>query len=392
MSRVVRIKQAIATHRHEWGKWPDTEDRDYSDVMAKRDPWQFDLGDGTTLILECRYLPVFKAYLDAHDERLPVQFPWIDNTKPPAMPVIVAELDMLRAAALDGCVALYWEHAHQCSRAAAELLRGMFRHVALTFSDDMAGSSDVKTFPVAHAFDSVIHGMMVYDYATGRLTAPEYISRGVSRCYHISQNACAGLTERLAEIGFDLERKATAVERGDVLPLDFAFVGMADGWPWRAAAMKALNREGVPGVSKLYGVGMRDGQLGSRWPYTDPRGLGADCADVYSGALCSVNVPQSSIFNTRLVDLWSCGVVQILHDQHSELAGYGIKPGVHYQDYDGTHADLVAKIYALRSDHVRAAAFIRAGREALELLKPASWTEAHRRMYRDALPQIEAGR
>jgi hypothetical protein len=268
----------------------------------------------------------------------------------------------------------------------------MFRHVALTFSDDMAGSSDVKTFPVAHAFDSVIHGMMVYDYATGRLVAPEYLSRGVTRCYHISQNACAGLTERLAEIGFDLERKAAAVERGDVLPLDFAFVGMADGWPWRAAAMRALNVEGVPGVSKLYGVGMRDGQLGSRWPYKDPRGLGADCADIYSGALCGVNVPQSSIFNCRLVDLWTCGVVQILHDQHGELARYGIKAGEHYQDYDGTHADLCRQISHLRSHQPEAAALIRGGQAALAKLACASWTNAHASMYADALPQLEAGR
>jgi hypothetical protein len=106
-----------------------------------------------------------------------------------------------------------------------------------------------------------------------------------------------------------------------------------------------------------------------------------------------VNPQQSSIFNSRLVDLWRAGVVQLIHDPLGELAPYGILAGVHYVAFDGSYDDLVRQAKHIHSHPAEAAGFIRRGMEGITLLEQhASWTGAHARMYRDHLRQIEEGR
>ncbi len=81
------IEQVIATHRHEWGKWPDSDDKDYSTVKAQRSEWRFVLGD-RTIIVRNRFYPVYSAYVGAGDFALPVKFPVINNLFYPSAAVL----------------------------------------------------------------------------------------------------------------------------------------------------------------------------------------------------------------------------------------------------------------------------------------------------------------
>lgn len=389
--RTVTVQQAIATHLHEWQKWPDTNDRDYSDVLAWRGEWRFTYPEhDLEIVVTNRYLPVFKAYLDAGDERLVVRFPWIDNTVLPSEAVRAALIAMLAEAAKE-CTALRWEHAHQCTPPVAAHLRGMFRLTSLNFGDDCAGSSEIKTWPVAHAFDAYVYTMFVWHFASGTLTAPLYTSRGVGRCYHIVSGETMGLSKHLAAASFSVEEKAAKVERGERMPVDFVFVGMANGFDWRKSLLEKVNTGGIPAVStRLHGVGMRDGEIGDRFPYQN---AAPSLAGLYPQCLLGLNPQQSSIFNTRLIDLWRSGVVQLIHDPWNELAHYGIEAGRHYVAFDGTYTGLVKVAQACSRNARDLASIIRAGAAVADRLdQVASWTGAHRQLYLDHLDQLEHGR
>ena len=382
----IRIQQVIATHRHEWHRWPDTDNTDYGDILAWRGEWRF-AGD-PEIVVENRYLPVFKAYLDADDRRLVVQFPWINNTVLPSPEVMAAQIAALEKASLS-CQSIYWEHCHQCQPPVAEHIHRLFRMAAFNFADDMPGSSEVKTFPVAHNFDVAMLGMFVFDFATGQLTAPEYLRRGVSKTYHIPCGTTTGLTQYLDETGFTVGKKALRIADGRSLPVDFAWVGMANGYPWRKDLMEQMNAHGLGElVARLHGVGMRDGQLGSRKPYgEDATDLGREPAALYVDSLCGANIQQGSVFNCRLVDLWRCGVIQIIHDRHGELQHYGIHAGRHYVSFDGTYRDLCTKATEIENADIdwQVNRMIDGVEAANRLAARASWTVMHDRMYRDHL-------
>lgn len=389
--RTITIQQVIATHQHEWAKWPDTADRDYSSILAWRGEWRFTYPEqDLDLVVVNRYLPVFKAYLDAKDEALVVRFPWIDNTMLPSEQVRTALVAMLADAAHE-CVALRWEHAHQCTPPVAAHLREMFRLTSLNFGDDCPGSSEIKTWPVAHAFDALLYTMFVWDFASGQLTAPLYEARGVGRTYHIASGETSGLSQHLSAAGFSVEAKAEAVARGEQLPVDFVFVGMANGFPWRQRLMDQINAAGIPSMTtRLHGVGMRDGEIGDRFPYQN---AAPSLASLYPQCLLGVNPQQSSLFNTRLVDLWRCGIVQLIHDPWGELEHYDIRPREHYVAFDGSYEGLVRTVQACRENSRALAPIIRAGAKAADRLSErASWVGAHSRLYLDHLTQLEQGR
>jgi hypothetical protein len=382
----VRLRQVIVTHDAKWGKWPDTHDKDYSDVLAKRVEWHF--GE---LTVECRYLPAYKCYLDAGLPGAVVPtFPWIDNTVKPLPPVMDAQLAALKAAAAD-CHAVLWEHSYQCWPEVAQYVPRLFKLAALSFGDDCPGSSDVKTFPVARNFDALIYTMYVWDQASGKLTHNEYADRGLGACYHIATGPSMGLAEWLRRERFSVSQKAAEIRAGNLPRVGLCWVGFGHGGnPMRAALIKALNAlpVEVDGVGKvaLYGISMRDGHLGVRNPLHQDDAMGQTLAPLYVNSALGVNIQQSSIFNSRLIDLWLCGVGQIICDPHGELERYGIRAGEHYIAFDGTPEGMLAAAREWSAKPEALADLIeRAAEKAALFSAESSWTAAYGRMYADFL-------
>ena len=138
----------------------------------------------------------------------------------------------------------------------------------------------------------------------------------------------------------------------------------------------------------MHGVGMPNGPLEPRDP-PHPRGLGYPMAPLYAGALSSVNVPISSLFNCRLGDCFFAGVVQFIRDRWGELPRLGFVDGEHYISFDGTTDDLLGKVEMLRAQPERAAEMVgRAHERAIEFWKDNGWESAYRDIYFHHLEQL----
>ncbi len=379
--KVIEINQVVATHMHEWKKWPDTDDKDYDSVFAIRDTWTFRRGD-IELRLNNRYYPVYSAYPRSGDLRLPIQFPVINNLCPPSEQVLEQQRRDLRL--FGECPAIMWDHAHQCFPTVACDLPELFRLRTLSFADDCPGSSDVKTFPVAANFNALRYVMFTWDFANGARTEDEYRKRGIEFLSFSPSDMTGGLQCGLDELGFTIEGKKDLVRRGAAKP-DIAFVGFfGDGE--RARLMRGLAgihaRQKQLGLDlRLYGVNMPDGLLEPRWP-PHVKGLGYPAAPILASALTGPNVPVSSLFNARLADLWMSGVVQIVRDPWGELPHMGFIDGEDYLSFDGTHDDYMAKFEMMRGDRERAVAMISRGYEkAKAFWAKRNWTEAFADIY-----------
>jgi len=382
--KVIEINQVIATHRHEWRKWPDTDDRDYTSVLDERWTWTFQRGD-TTILVQNRFYPVYSAYLAAGDENLPIRFPVINNLTPPS-PAVLEEQRRALVSLLIDCNAILWEHAHQCfPEVVFSLPPQAFNFRILSHGDDCPGSSDIKTFPVASFFNALCHSMFVWNNDTGALTADEYRNRGVEYTRFCPNVMSAGLPAGLAEAGFSIAAKQDLI-RSEAATPDMAFVGFT-GNGERAQLFRDLRlahaRQEQHGVSmKLYGaVGMPDGVLEPRDP-PHPKGLGYPMASLYAGAFSSLNIAISSLFNCRLADLWFSGVVQFVRDRWGELAKNGFVDGEHYISFDGTAYDLLTKVRELKTKPKEAAEMIgRAYTKAEQFWADNSWQAAYTDIY-----------
>lgn len=344
--REVRIRQAIITHRQTWRCWPDT-DAPFPEAVASGRWTSGYLRGDVRLVIECRYWPAYEAWRGVGK---PPEYPDINNLTTAPAEVIDRQISMLRALSKD-CDAILWDHARGCHPAVASELPGLFPLRRLDFADDCPGSSDRKTFPVAHGFNVVCPRMWIYDYTTGATTGEEYRKRGVEHVIFLPMLEANGLRLWLAENGHTMDRRQEAL-RGD-LPIDLAWIGSVGprAWTphrgrWSDELHARLGEFDATGLRmKLHGDGLRDGPL---LPRSDPRGNGYTVGPVYTSARFGTNVPCSSHFNSRLADLAICGVVPIMCDPWGELALHGLHPGEHYVPYDGTISGLLSTLVEWR--------------------------------------------
>lgn len=382
MTRIVDIEQVIATHRHDWKKWPDTDDRDYGPVLAERWTSSF-RRDDTIIRVHNRFYPVYSAYVRAGDETLPIRFPVINNLSPPGPAVLEQQRRDLRLVAQE-CKAILWEHAHQCFPEVVFEMPSLFSLRALSHGDDCPGSSDVKTFPVASYFNALIYSMYVWNNESGALTADEYARRGLGYARFCPNVMSAGLQAGLDEVGFSIDKKQAMMRAGECDPT-LAFVGFTGGGE-RAQMFRHLGaahaRQQQLGLSiRLHGIGMPDGPLEPRDP-PHPRGLGYPMAALYSNAFASPNMAISSLFNCRLADLWFAGVVQLVRDRWGELGRMGFVDGEHYLGFDGTADSLLAQLERIRARPTEAAALVgRAYAQAMQFWRANSWEAAYTDIY-----------
>jgi hypothetical protein len=378
----VVVQQVVVGYWREWQKWPETEDADYAELLSRRWTTEYVRGD-TRLIVVSRHYPAFLAYHKTCCSLTPVnaRYPGINNTILPD-PRVLAQIESdLRGYAAAGCTVLYWEHAYQCFPTVMEVIAPLFKWRILSFADDAPGSSESKTFPVARFFDALYHCMYVRDLATGERVADVYHALGIPYCRFQLLGPTGGLDAALAQRHFTITDKAARIRAGDH-QTDLCFVGASIAS--RAALLGGLGT--VPGDvrARLHGrIGLRDGPL---LPANDD---GATLVPLYMESLFGFNVPHSSIFNTRLFDLWCCGVVQVVYDPNHELDVIGAKAFEHYLPFDGTAEELVRVVREWRARRadlaelvLRAHAFVVAAREA------STWTSAHADIYFNCLDRL----
>ena len=339
--RTVHVEQVWVTHWPSWGKWPNTEDRDYSSVLALRSTWSICRGEDVVEITS-RFSPAYLPYILAGESRaVPPAWPYIDNTKLPSRRVLDVQRDELRRLAAE-CHICYWDHAWQCFPPVAADVLPRFGLSILMHADDCPGSSEIKTFPVARWFNVLIHAMNIFDFNTGTLVADEYGKRGLADCRWIPNGMTEGTPNWIAESRHTVEAQLFRLRAGS-LPLDLVWAGDRCGRARRgvllAGAETALGRAGIP--CRLHGQGMRDGIL---MPAPSAVPAGRTCAPVYVQAKMGLNVPLSSIWNCRVADLMFLGVPMVAWDPWGELAAKGFLPGEHWIPFDGTPDGLVRTV------------------------------------------------
>lgn len=365
----VIVHQCVVHHAHDWGLWPDTDSRNYDPVMNNtEDALPVIEAGGVRFQVRNHIYPAYKPFMDLgcriggdqkfiarNGSTFDVPFPWIDNTKePPSSLLQYFAKDLARFIEKHNCKVLLWDHARNCWPSIARYIPDMVNLAILPFADDCPGSSDVKTFPVAKHFHALYYQMKIFNLQTGERTADKYKAVAPDlRCYFKGQNESAGLLDGLALIGFNPQEKVNNLIAGLYPAIDFAFVGPAWG-----GIRKDLNTvDWGDLVTKLYGTGMRDGELDGRWSTTP----GVQCAKLYAGTLFGVNPQVASLHNGRLIDLWRSHVCQLIHDPWGELAEEGFAPWEHYVPYDGTAGDALRLVKELKPQRQRVAEIIAAG-------------------------------
>jgi hypothetical protein len=344
---------------------------------------------GVELTIKTRPYPIQKSFRDAGEQSCLLAHQWIDNTTLPPQSVLDAQLEALEELSED-CNVVIWDHAQNCYPEVAKHLPRLFDLAILPFADDCPGSTEAKTLPVARFFDALFYQMYIWDFRSGVRTESKYRDYAPDlKFYFKCQNESAGLNEGLADILFGVQNKIDALKMGIFPPIDFVFVGCL-GWMDRKGFCSDLNAADFGGLhSRIHGQGMRDGYLAE----SPGKPVAYPVAKLYSQSLFGVNPQVSSIFNARLIDLWVSGVIQFIHDPHGELASQGFEAGVHYVSFDGTVADMIGKMHALRADPKAAANIMeQAHRKMVEYQTKRSTNEVYTNIYMDHLEQIENGR
>ena len=355
----VEINVLIVSVLRDWGKWPWTEDTDFSELQQEVRQGSWDI-DGLKVIVNVTVLPAHVMYRAINYREKPPSFPHVDNTVHPNPRVVQEMIRILRRYAKTHNV-ICWEHGHQCFPAIAEQLPKLFPVRILTFADDCPGSSEKKTFPIARHFTGLYHSMLTWSYEGGERVRDMYAQHGLSNCVFVANGPTVGMLEGLESGEFSIERKVSAIAKGNYPPIDSIFVGVSGGNQWRRGLLQDMLRRPPQDIKQeIYGYGMPAGMLGS---LHDPRGCGFPVAAKYANSLFGVNPQVSSLFNTRLRDLWASGVAQLIHDPHEELAEIGFLPGVHYIPFNGTAEDLYQKIQLWKNTPARLAKLIRAAHD-----------------------------
>lgn len=361
---IIEIDQLEVLYVHLWNKWPSTSDTDYSALLAHRRVSVYTRGDIQIRVTHRNY-PIFISHLRAGLP--PPQYPEylrVDNLKP-VDPRLLPQMKSDLSEIGKECQVVVWHHAHECYPQVAEILPELFAIRIIWTSDDCPGSSEQKTFPVAKWFNTIMHGMYVWSYATGQLTHEEYHSRGTKWSYFIPPGVTPGL--KTAEPDLNVENKAAAI-RDERIARRFVYIGGNNAMnPHRYSFLSKLNGLGHEFETRnilhsLYGPGMRDKKIGAEKSLGFP--MGEVVKPYYIEATLTVNYPVSSIFNTRLMDCWTMGVVQFIPDRHEELKTMGFYPGQHYILFDGTTDGFFEELDKWCSRPGALADIILAGREA----------------------------
>jgi len=366
------IEQVFATHNTDWKKWPDTEDRDYSAILAQRTSCVLHTEQGEVELV-MRLFPVYYPQAALGYLQTCLLYPGIDNRTDPAPALVQKTLELLRAQA-QGAEMLTWFAAHQCWPSVAKELPSMFKLRVLNHGDDCTMSTPPRTIPVAPYFTVLAHWMQVYDVSTGERVPEVYARHGLHHCYHSGASLTPGTTALLADSpNFSVAKKAAALRAGTLPQTDFIWVGTANGWGGRLQTAQSLNTmQWPPGCkTKILGYGMRDGILLPAHDHPHPKGLSYPAAELYVDSLTGANAALSSLFNLRLWDLWGCGVVQVAYDPHGELDDAGFIDGEHYFSVD-TYEEIPAVVERMKANPALAADVILAAHE-----KANAYIETH---------------
>jgi len=195
------IKQVTITDRPAWGKWPHTQDTDYSDILAQRNILKY--GD---IEVEERFYPAYYPYVKTGILATPQPPSVIDNTTPPDPRVTDQQLQDITQLSKE-CQVMYWHTAYQCYPCVANHIPSMFPLRIIAFGDDCPGSSEQKMFPIAHNFNALIHAMGVWSMKTGQKVADMYKAMGIARMYQITAGMTTGLSIAMEDSGFSLDRR-----------------------------------------------------------------------------------------------------------------------------------------------------------------------------------------
>jgi len=355
------IEGVIVGYQNVWRKWPDSEDRDYSSVLAKRELREYTVA-GESIVVCMRWYPAHRAYVLAGVNKTPVWHPSINNTVLPPQSVMDAMLKDLTDIANDSVTLCYWEHAYQCYPYVAQHLKRIFKHSILMHADDCPGSTELKTEPIAKYFDSVIHGNVIW-HPNGELTSSLYNRLGIQDTHYVALGVSAGFMKGLdneLSVGqvFSVEDRIEQLREGGY-SYDMVFVGGALG-DQRAI----LNEDKTTALFKaaglrtrILGVGMRDGTLHPRIPPD----LGTPVAAVYLSAFSVLNMPMVGLMGTRPFDAWASGTLLIQQEMTHELRHLGILSGEHYAPFNGTMEDLIRVVRYHQEHFDETVKMIRAG-------------------------------
>lgn len=261
----------------------------------------------------------------------------------PSQAVLARMIQQLTEVA-GSCQVIWWDSAIQCFPQVAQHLKRLFRLAILNFGDDLPGSSECKTFPVASCFDVLLHAMYTRNFKTGESVPAAYAARGLKDCRFIAWgplNACP-------EDRF--ERKVARLHAGN-LPLDLVWLGNAGISDLRRSILLQAQQALRGRPAKFFGHGMPAG-----WWSGAPM-------DLYDEAVFGVNIAESSLFNGRFADLCVSGTIQIACDPYGELRRFGFVDGVHFLAYDGSPAQLLARMATVRGNGEALASMARAARD-----------------------------
>lgn len=383
----VHLEQVIVTHRARWNsdawnKWPETPDRNYSEILARRWNTQFEI-DGTTFEVTNRFYPAYLPFIKSGTEP-PVPFPTIDARRSPssnALAVMAADLSQLGKE----CQVVLWEHAYQCYPAIAHRLREWFKLSILQHGDDCPAVSPIRTLPICAGFDALYYSMFIYDCITGQRTRDVYVMHGLSDCRFKSSNESVGLRKWISDSGFKIEDKLEQVRQG-VVPVGFVWVGASAMNCLRDDVLRNLynSRSKIADAVGAIAIHSKNGFGGPLLPLDHGEGEGYVVAGLYAKSLFGFNGPVSSIWNTRTIDLPLLGVAPIVYDPHEELKQEGFFPEEHYIPFDHDLGKMLATLSDWKRRPDELSALIERSHSRTETyLKERSTNRVFAEIYRD---------
>jgi hypothetical protein len=266
-------------------------------------------------------------------------------------------------AANDGCQICLWDADFSYPQM-TQRLRDIFPHTIRSFSNDGPSGTKTKTDPIAAHFDTALHGNRICSLS-GERTGQHYKDLGVKDVRYTCQNESNGFIEGLGDwvrpsrscyadawqklppaesTGFDFDRRMSQF-RTNGYANDLVFVGGRTG-PFRHKINSEAGQMNLR--TRFYGGGMRDGLLGAG--AVTGHDLNSDLREgslvtkLYLDSFAVLNLQYIGLLSTRLFDAWASGSLLFMWDPIDELAEVGIHSGEHYVGFDGTVADLAAKV------------------------------------------------